>query len=208
MDKVKEALEDSPASALILNTPSTERLWQLIQLAQQSLDDTPIIGAAAAAPRRQYNSVSLQRYLIKPVKREDLVRGIKDAPGPVQRILLIDDDPDFGFLMGRTLQAVDDAIEIVSTLNATDGLQAMRDHQPDLVLLDVILPEMTGWDVLALKEQDATIRDIPVILVSAQDPDLEPMRSSMIVATSEHGLSVPSLIQCSLALSHLMLSKS
>jgi CheY-like chemotaxis protein len=72
----------------------------------------------------------------------------------------------------------------------------MRDGQPDLMLLDVLMPGMNGWDVLAAAKADDTLSDIPVLMVSGQDPREGPVRSKMLVATMGNGISLSKLLDC------------
>ena len=115
-------------------------------------------------------------------------------------------------LLGRMLAAPpqgevgNGALEITTAADGVAGLAAMRAARPDLVLLDVVLPGMDGWQVLAQKQQDHALRDIPVIMVTAQDRAEQQMRSEAMLATAGHGLSVPQLLQATLGNSAVLLS--
>jgi len=57
--------------------------------------------------------------------------------------------------------------------NGRDALDLMRSEHPDVVVLDLMMPVVSGWDVLRERQQDPVLRDIPVIVVSAnRDPDV------------------------------------
>lgn len=58
--------------------------------------------------------------------------------------------------------------EIHSVANGEDGLAALRELKPDLLLLDLALPGIDGWDVLETMRSDPAIPSVPVIIVSAQ----------------------------------------
>ena len=72
------------------------------------------------------------------------------------------------------------------------------------LLLDVVLPGKDGWWVMEEKEKDGTIREIPVVLVSAQDPREQPLGSKVLSATMGQGLSLGQLVRCSLELPGLL----
>ncbi len=55
---------------------------------------------------------------------------------------------------------------VIAAVDGEDALAKAREHKPDLILLDVIMPKLQGFDVLALLKQDASTRDIPVIMLS------------------------------------------
>jgi CheY-like chemotaxis protein len=95
-------------------------------------------------------------------------------------------------------------LEIDVAADGAEALDALHRDSPDLVLLDVVLPDMDGWQVLAQKQQDAALRDIPVIMVSAQDHAGQPMVSEAIAATLGGGLSSSQLLRCTLGLSSVL----
>jgi two-component system alkaline phosphatase synthesis response regulator PhoP len=85
---------------------------------------------------------------------------------PTSRVLVVDDNPQNLEL----LQAYMEELSNVQTLTATNGLEALEQvarHNPDLILLDIMMPKMSGFEVCKkLKENEAT-KDIPVVMVTA-----------------------------------------
>lgn len=83
------------------------------------------------------------------------------------RILCIEDDSDMidyiKLILGKA------GYEVIGAEGGEKGLEAMREEQPDLILLDLMMPGMDGADVLLHKKNDPTIRDIPVIALTALD---------------------------------------
>ena len=83
------------------------------------------------------------------------------------RILCIEDDPDMIDYLKRILNRAGYAV--LGALGGREGLEAMRREQPDLILLDLMMPVVDGADVLLYKKKDPTIQDIPVIALTALD---------------------------------------
>jgi DNA-binding response OmpR family regulator len=83
------------------------------------------------------------------------------------KILCIEDDLDMidylKLILGKA------GYEVIGAEGGRLGLEAMRREQPDLILLDLMMPEMDGADVLLHKKKDPTISDIPVIALTALD---------------------------------------
>jgi len=83
------------------------------------------------------------------------------------KILCIEDDPDMidyvKLILGNA------GYTVIGAEGGAEGLEAMRREMPDLVLLDLMMPQMDGADVLLHKKNDAGIRDIPVIALTAMD---------------------------------------
>jgi two-component system alkaline phosphatase synthesis response regulator PhoP len=80
-------------------------------------------------------------------------------------VVCIEDDPEFLGLMQIMLN--DANVNFVPAYGGEAGLEAVREHQPDLVLLDLMMPDMNGWDVCMRMRSDEALRDIPVIVITA-----------------------------------------
>jgi len=81
----------------------------------------------------------------------------------------------------------------------------MRQNLPDLILLDVVMPDMSGLEVLRQIQESKTWADIPVIMVTAEDAAQQPLLSEMMLATMAQGLTASQLLHCTLYFSKLML---
>jgi CheY-like chemotaxis protein len=82
----------------------------------------------------------------------------------------------------------------------------LHGQPPDLVLLDIILPDVDGWEVLKHKNQDDMIRDIPVIIISAQDPAVQVVTTDSMVTSIAQGIPVSKLLRSALDFSNLLLN--
>jgi adenylate cyclase len=110
-------------------------------------------------------------YLTKPIDRERLRRMIgrfRTSARP-SRILLVEDDPDQrervrGWLDGQqwTVQEAG---------NGSDALAQLKADRPDVILLDLMMPEMDGFAVVAALQKERSWREIPVIVITARDLD-------------------------------------
>lgn len=90
-----------------------------------------------------------------------------------KRILIVEDEPLLGNLLKQRFES-----EGVQTLLAHDGEEAintLRSTRPDLILLDIILPKISGFELLEMMQADPQIEKAPVIITSnlGQDTDME-----------------------------------
>jgi DNA-binding response OmpR family regulator len=89
----------------------------------------------------------------------------------VVRVLVVDDDPSIRRLIVATLKR--DGYEFLEAPNGREALDLMRSHSPDCVVLDLMMPVLSGWDVLQERFHDIKLSKIPVIIVSAtREPEL------------------------------------
>jgi CheY-like chemotaxis protein len=84
-----------------------------------------------------------------------------------RRVLVIDDDATVRALMTRHLEGLD--FSVVVAASGLEGLAQARDLHPAAITLDVMMPDLDGWTVLAALKGDPTLADIPVILVTIVD---------------------------------------
>jgi signal transduction histidine kinase/ActR/RegA family two-component response regulator len=82
----------------------------------------------------------------------------------IATVLTIDDDPNVLDLMARVYQR--EGFRPISASNGREGLEMARQLRPDLITLDIMMPEMDGWEVLKTLKEDPELQDIPVIMVS------------------------------------------
>jgi CheY-like chemotaxis protein len=83
------------------------------------------------------------------------------------KILCIEDDPDMIDYVKLLLSKAD--YTVVGAVGGLEGLRAMEAQQPDLILLDLMMPDVDGAEVLLRKKENPAIRDIPVIALTALD---------------------------------------
>ena len=79
-------------------------------------------------------------------------------------ILLVEDDEFLAELYATKLNL--EGFEVLLAADGEKGLKMVKESKPDLVLLDIILPKMDGFEVLANMQQDQTVKNIPVILLT------------------------------------------
>jgi len=80
------------------------------------------------------------------------------------RILVVDDEPDVVMIIKTALQA--EGYDVASAMNGPDALEEAAETRPDLIILDVMMPGMTGFEVLKVLKSEARTATIPVIMLT------------------------------------------
>lgn len=88
---------------------------------------------------------------------------------PCPRVLIADDDPGIRRLLAVSLEK--EGYQTVSACDGREALDAMRDGHVDLLLLDLTMPKVTGWEVLTERAGAPELRNIPVIVITAERGD-------------------------------------
>ena len=137
-------------------------------------------------------------YLVKPVSRESLWDTLRQFGANVDHLLLVEDDPDFARLVTRLLE--DSPVRQYQVSCASTGAQAMahlKQWPVDLVLLDMVLPDMDGSVVLQRMHQHPAWAEIPVVVVSAQE-ELDPGAAlgTTLTLAQRRGITPSLLVRC------------
>jgi DNA-binding response OmpR family regulator len=87
------------------------------------------------------------------------------------RILIAEDEPDIRELVAFTLRFA--GHEVTTTMNGEEAYHTAQDMIPDLIMMDVRMPRMTGYDACRAMKQIPALKDIPVVFLSAKGQDSE-----------------------------------
>lgn len=82
----------------------------------------------------------------------------------MKQILLIEDDPFISDIY--TTKFKEAGLSLVVAADGKEGLKKMKEKKPDLVLLDIVLPSATGWEILREMERDEKLKNIKVVILS------------------------------------------
>jgi two-component system alkaline phosphatase synthesis response regulator PhoP len=83
-----------------------------------------------------------------------------------KRILIIDDEENFCKLVKKNIERTGE-FEVHTATNGQEGIRLVREIKPDLVLLDIVMPEMDGADVATQMRNDKSIEDTPIVFLTA-----------------------------------------
>ena len=85
------------------------------------------------------------------------------------KIMVVDDDPDQISTVKYVLESLDEKYEVIGANDGTQCLQLLKEDKiPDLILLDIMMPEMNGWEVYNHLKENSLWKDIPVIFLTAR----------------------------------------
>ncbi len=92
----------------------------------------------------------------------------------IKKFLLADDDQDDTDLFHEALRNIDQSIELYSAQNGKEALKKLTQQQadPEIIFLDINMPEMNGWDCLVNLKKNHQLKDIPVVMFSTSPASL------------------------------------
>src|SRR5215831_19978376 len=96
-------------------------------------------------------------------------------------VLVVDDSPTVRKIVQLTLQR--ERIHVVTAGDGLSALAAVADEQPDLILLDIMLPRMDGYNICQVVRRNTAFRDMPIIMLSGKDGLFDKMRGKLAGST-------------------------
>lgn len=167
----RQALATFVPRAVILDVLLVgEHAWSLLAeiKAADATRDVPIIVASTVEDQQKGFALGAEAYGIKPVDRAwlldtlDRLTAVRDA----RRVLVVDDDEISRYVLRTALERAQ--LSVREAAGGAEGLALARAERPAAIFLDLVMPGMTGFDVLEQLRATPETRDIPVVVVSSK----------------------------------------
>lgn len=139
--------------------------------------DIPIVIISITDEKKLGFSLGAVDYFVKPVNKEDLLATLKRIPikktagRDHPRVLVVDDDKTAVELIEVILDT--EGYEVIKTYNSSEGLKMAIDYKPDLMILDLIMPEISGFQLAYKIRQHDETKNIPIIILTSMEIDQE-----------------------------------
>ncbi len=159
-DLLEQAVQANQPVMVIWNNPPAQLSNRIATL------EIPVVACTLPSNRGAAEKLGVMACFEKPIDSHMLLDAI-DHLSTVERILVIDDERWFVQFVERLLEANGHDFRISRAYSGQQGLEVMRQQQPDLVLLDLAMPEVDGLQVLKAMKADPRLAGIPVFLLTA-----------------------------------------
>ncbi len=173
----------SSNSLQTLQLVSSHHPWAVIVASESSADAIDVadkihaLDEAIAVPVLSYAIDSSEivqmpagvEWFTKPVKRIDLLAAVQRVAPAGTRVLVVDDNPTDAQLLARMLHSAEQEYSVQEAFSGGEALQILAATPPDVMLLDLIMPDMSGLEVLERIRGNPALASLPVIMVSAGD---------------------------------------
>jgi len=152
--------------------------WSVLRAlkADPALQDVPVVMLTMIDDKSKGYALGATDYLTKPVDHEQLHNALARyyTPGESCSVLLVEDDVPTREMMARTLEKAEWSVSEAG--NGREALDQLARGKPRLILLDLMMPVMDGFDFLLEMRANAEWQDIPVIVLTAKDLNEEDRR--------------------------------
>ncbi|MCX7680528.1 MAG: substrate-binding domain-containing protein, partial [Anaerolineae bacterium] len=165
----------TPQAVILDRQVAAERGWEVVKVLKgnPATRHVPVLFYALADEGDRGSMLTVD-YLTKPMSTAELAealvsQGLLDGEGGVEkRILVVDDEPAVLALHARIIEAQSPHYRVLRARNGREALEIIRQERPDLVLLDLMMPELDGFGVLEVMRAEEMSRNIPVIVLTGQ----------------------------------------
>ncbi|MBN2004908.1 MAG: substrate-binding domain-containing protein [Anaerolineae bacterium] len=194
----------SASQALVLDAHiAAMQGWEVLTAlrSNSATRDTPVMFYSLEADKTTGSFLEVD-YLRKPLSVADLTlalerQGVNQDGAAGKTILIVDDEPFILQMHARMVKLWSPEIQVLEAKSGQEALALMRETVPDLVLLDLMMPEVDGFDVLEAMREASSTRDVPVVVVTAQvlsQDDMARLNRGVASVLQKELFSVPEML--------------
>jgi CheY-like chemotaxis protein/nitrogen-specific signal transduction histidine kinase len=208
IDSAMEEMARTPVQALLINHDSVSEGLKMVNDNLELPKGTAAIICSIPGPQQTSDTLGVSDFLVKPFTRETLLRALDHLNLPAGTVMIVDDEADSRHLFGRMLTSSGRHYRTLFARDGQEALNILAEQKPDVILLDLIMPNLDGFHFIEVSQQDDLLKEIPIIVISAQDPTGQPIVSNSLAVTCSGGLSAHQLLKSIQLLSRTLSSVS
>jgi signal transduction histidine kinase/DNA-binding response OmpR family regulator len=174
--EARSLLQNNPPAAIILDmslptaNPPDGNAWELLVELKTRTETRgiPVIAISDAEEREKVIALGAEAFGRKPLERRWLLGRLTALTGRLspRKVLVIDDDEVSRYLIRQAFSAL--PVEVIEASNGVEGVRYAREEQPNMIVLDLLMPEVNGFQVLEQLQADARTSYIPVIVSTSR----------------------------------------
>ena len=194
VDKARRALGEGRAVAVLLCDAKAAESW----CEQQSRE--PIRYPVAVCPLRTNQGADLGpqvvAFLTKPVTQQQLGAALDGLRRRWRSVGIVEDHPEMGDLLAQMVRSLRRRCWVWRAADGREALALLRQRRPDVLLLDLLMPSLSGYELLEEMSADPSLSDVPVIVVTGAEDRDERIVAEMVGVTRPGGLAVGEAMTC------------
>lgn len=176
-DNLPTAIESLQPTGIVGSPRQIARLRRELRSVAEAVPmiALPLTFGVPSSAGRGERSGPVLAYLVKPINQEMLTAALRPLElVPDMRVLIVDDDPDAVRLLAHLLSEVVPQCQVITAYGGEEALRKMGHQPPDLLLLDLVMPHVSGDQVIERMAADPRLARVPLVVVSARDePDAD-----------------------------------
>lgn len=195
LEEARRLVEQRPVGAIMVVISSDGDGLTGISDVCARFRDIPVVICSVRDWRSTNQFTGIVNHLIKPITQQQFLSALADLDNSVHSLLIVDDDPEVVRLLSRIVHLAPRRYRVLAANGGAGALEILRTRHPDAVVLDLTMPEIDGYMVLAQMQSDESLRNVPVIIVTGTSGE-ETVRADLFGLTRRDGLSMEELARC------------
>ena len=193
IEQLAEMVKRHRPRGVVCNTPPGDSTFDRVSVP----DAVPVITCSLPSRTWVAQQLAVATCLTKPITPQQLLRELHRL-GTVSEVLVVDDDRGFVQFVERVLETDGSQLRVSKAYDGSQALRMMRLNRPDLVLLDLIMPDVDGFQVLEEMRSDPSLAHLPIIVLTATsfEEDILAQREGHIVVRRPGGLRPSEVLRC------------
>lgn len=190
---VARLVEQAPVQAIIVDTAKrrdiVRRALQHVGPARSGAR-VPIVTTALRTSKTIAQELGVLDYLVKPVTQQQVQRALRRFGRGPRELVLVDDDPEMLHLLTRMIGALTPRCHVRTASDGWQALDLLESRVPNGLLLDLLMPGLDGYGVLAHMKRDPRLARVPVVVISARAGEDDGLVADVVEVSQPGGLHV------------------
>jgi signal transduction histidine kinase/CheY-like chemotaxis protein len=161
LEELESAVHRYSPQGIIYNAPQDTSLPTYLENSS-----VPVVVCSLPSTSQLVRSLGVNGCLSKPILPEQLIHAMQDYPA-IKTVLIVDDDVGVVQLFQRTMENSFPKLRVQRAYNGLQALEMIQARPPDLIVLDLVMPEMSGYELITKLKANPALQDIPIILLTA-----------------------------------------
>jgi signal transduction histidine kinase/CheY-like chemotaxis protein len=184
------------ARAVVVAAPNKDKEAASVRRAMAAAPGLPVVACSLRTSKTIARELGISAYLPKPVTREQIRLVLKRLGKGIRNVLIADDDPEMLQLLTRMVRSFPARYLVREARDGREAMALIQMATPDVVLLDLVMPDLGGDELVRWMRADPAYNDVPAVLLTGQGLGEHAFAAESLTITRQTGLSVAELMRC------------
>ncbi|MBI2941513.1 MAG: response regulator [Chloroflexi bacterium] len=167
LEHARQLMAQRPPHAVVAVVASEEQAWEQLTPLREAFRNTLLLVCVARGSQAAARELGVREYLTKPVTHDQVRAALSGLGRRVRDVVVIEDDLEMLRLLARLVRASNPRCRVRQASGGIAGLALLRQRRPDVVLLDLLMPDLDGQAVLREIRREPALADVPVVVITA-----------------------------------------
>lgn len=194
VDRARRMVATGRASGILFCEAEDAEIWRSMQRDEPSLH--PIAFCPLRTANRVPRDLGVADYLVKPITQAELGATFRRVAKRCRVVGVVEDHPEMSDLLIEMIRSLRPNCMIWKATNGRDALTQLRAECPDVLLLDLVMPHLNGYELLHEIRRDERLRKVSVIVITGAEDHDERIVADMVGITRQGGMTVGEAMAC------------